>query len=250
MDERVALVTGAASGIGEAVAAAFAERGWRVVAVDVAAPERDGPADRIERVDLAEPGAVEGLVERVEKEEGRLDALVNNAAVQLPGAVDELELEAWRRTLAVNLTAPFWTIRCAADLLAASGGSVVNVSSVHAEHTSRGMAAYAASKGGLAALTRAAALDLAPRGVRVNAVAPGAVDTPMLRAGLEREHLAEKDGEDPVESFARRQPVGRVAEPAEVAEAVLFLADGPGSAFVTGETLVVDGGATVRLSTE
>lgn len=246
-DERVALVTGAARGIGAACARRFADEGWRVVGLDRDAHEGPG---RTLVADLADPNAIEAAVESVRTGEGRLDALVNNAAHQVVGALGELTLEEWDRVMAINLRAPFWLMRQALPLLEASKGAVVNVASVHAVATSREIAAYATSKGGLAAFTRAAALDVAARGVRVNAVLPGAVDTPMLRAGFARGHIDEGDVDAQLEEFAARHPVGRVGRPDDIALAVLYLADSSRSPYVTGTCHVVDGGVTARLSTE
>ncbi len=246
-DPRVALITGAARGIGAACARAFRADGWRVVGLDLdACPD----ADRSIAVDLADAEAIGVAVASIAAQEGRLDALVNNAAHQVVGAIDAISLEDWDRTMAINLRAPFWLLRCALPMLEASGGAVVNVSSVHAVATSAEISPYAASKGGLATFTRAAALDLAPRGVRVNAVLPGAVDTEMLRAGFARGHIAEGEVEAQLAEFGARHPVGRIGRPEEIALAILHLADGARSPYVTGASLVVDGGVTARLSTE
>ena len=145
--------------------------------------------------------------------------------------------------LAVNLRAPFLCIRSLSRQLIATRGSIVNVSSVHATATSVSMAAHAASKGGLAAFTRAAALELAAHGVRVNAVAPGAVETPALRESLDRRPGVER-------AVLERTPLGRFGQPDEIAEAVAFLLDGRRSGFMTGQCIVIDGGATARLSSE
>ncbi|MDO8755759.1 MAG: SDR family oxidoreductase, partial [Anaerolineales bacterium] len=130
------------------------------------------------------------------------------------------------------------------------GGAVVNVSSVHAVQTSANIAAYAASKGGLLALTRAMAIEFAPDHIRVNAILPGAVDTPMLRAGLGRGHLGQGDMQERLDNLARRTVIGRVGRPEEIAHAIYFLADHEQSSFMTGQSMIVDGGATARLSTE
>lgn len=248
--DRVALVTGSSGGIGNAAVAEFSQAGWRVIGADHRDPDTDDALDRFVRVDLARKDDVIRMVESVETTEGRLDALVNNAAVQVCARLEELTAEEWDRVMAVNLRAPFLCLRAALPLLRASRGAVVNVGSVHAEHTSREMSAYAASKGGLAAFTRAAALEVAADGVRVNAVAPGAVDTEMLRRGLDREDLPAQGAADAMEAFARRQVLGRVAEPAEVAQVILFLADEDRASYVTGASIEVDGGVTARLSTE
>jgi len=126
----------------------------------------------------------------------------------------------------------------------------VNVSSVHAIATSANIAAYAASKGAMLALTRALAIELASNNIRVNAVLPGAVDTPMLYSGLSRGHLQGDNVLDLVEQLGSKHVIGRVGQPQEIAEAIYFLADNNRSSFMTGQGLVVDGGATCRLSTE
>ena len=246
---RVALVTGANGGIGRAIAALFGAEGWRTVGTDRLEPASPH-VDRFVCADLADPDAIEALVASVAQREGRLDALVNNAALQVVKPFEALTIEDWDRVMAVNLRAPFWLLRNALPLLEASRGAVVNVSSVHAVATSEEITAYATSKGGLAAFTRACALDVAGRGVRVNAVLPGAVDTPMLRDGFARGHLADGDVETQLASFGERHPLGRVGRPVEIAQAVLYLADGDRSSYVTGACHVVDGGVTARLSTE
>ena len=123
-------------------------------------------------------------------------------------------------------------------------------SSVHAVATSKDIAAYAASKGGMLALTRAMAIEFAPDNVRVNAILPGAVDTPMLRAGMNRAHAGHGTLEDRLENLARNTVSGKIGTPAEIAQSIFFLADGAMSSFMTGQALIVDGGATARLSTE
>jgi NAD(P)-dependent dehydrogenase (short-subunit alcohol dehydrogenase family) len=130
------------------------------------------------------------------------------------------------------------------------GGAIVNVSSVHAVATSANIAAYAASKGALLALTRALAIELAPDNIRVNAVLPGAVDTPMLHAGLSRGHVAGADLPALMQALSKRTVMGRIGQPTEIGQTILFLADSERSSFMTGQALVVDGGATARLSTE
>lgn len=246
---RTVLLTGVARGIGRACASAFRVAGWRTVGVDRDAPDGD-VVDRFMRADLADADGLSAIVESIEATEGRLDAVVNNAALQVCRPFSELTLEDWDRVMAVNVRAPFWLVHEALPLLERARGAVVMVSSVHAVATSREILPYATSKGALATMTRGMALDLADRGVRVNAVLPGAVDTPMLRDGFSRGHIGEADVEAQLEEFGRRHPVGRVGRPDEIAQAILYLADGERSSYVTGASLVVDGGVTARLSTE
>jgi len=179
-----------------------------------------------------------------------LDALINNAALQVAKPLVETSVEEWDAVMAANLRSVFLGVKLAYPLLKMKGGAVVNVSSVHAIQTSANIAAYAASKGGLLALTRAMAIEFAPDDIRVNAILPGAVDTPMLRAGLGRGHAGSGDVQTRLDNLARRTVNGRVGTPNEIAHAIFFLADREQSSFMTGQALVVDGGATARLSTE
>lgn len=230
-----AVVTGAAGGIGSAICDVFDRYGWKVIAVDRVDLLRDGAI----KVDLADADRV---LERLGSLD-RVDALVNNAAIQLFKPLVETSVHEWDEVSAVNLRGPFVCLKACHRQLVEARGSVVNVASVHAAATSRSISAYAAAKGGLTAFTRAAALELAPLGVRVNAVLPGAVDTPALRAGFVRAPQAEQ-------RLLERTPLGRVGAPRDIGEAVAFLADNDRAAFVTGQQLVVDGGALAQLSTE
>ena len=177
--------------------------------------------------------------------------MVNNAAVQVAKPLIETSVEEWDDVMASNLRSAFIFMKLAYPLLASKGGgAIVNVSSVHAIQTSANIAAYAASKGGLLALTRATAIEFAPANIRVNAILPGAVDTPMLRAGLNRGHVGQGDLRSRLDNLAQKTVNGRIGLPEEIASAIYFLADNQSSSFMTGQAMVVDGGATARLSTE
>jgi NAD(P)-dependent dehydrogenase (short-subunit alcohol dehydrogenase family) len=248
----VALVTGASGGIGRATTVRLLQAGYRVVGVDRRPMEEPSAGDglRFEFADLREELEIRRILATVAGTEGRLDALVHNAAVQLRKPLEETQTEEWDDLMAVNLRAAFVLTRESLDLLRRQGGSVVHVASVHALATSTNVSAYAASKGGLLSLCRALAVELAPEGIRVNAVLPGAVDTQMLAEGLRAR--GEEAGEaDPLRAgLASRTVLGRIGLPSEIAEAILFLVQADRSSFITGQSLVVDGGATARLSTE
>lgn len=246
---KTVLITGVAGGIGAATSFAFAEAGWRVFGVDCRQPLSLTPLELFVEADLADPGVYERLFTEIAGKSGHLDALINNAALQICKSLMETTLEEWDMVMAVNLRSVFLSIRHAYPLLCIRGGAVVNIGSVHSISTSGNIAAYASSKGGLAALTRAAALELGPA-IRVNAVLPGAVDTPMLRAGLKRTHPSSGTISDRMGQLAQRTALQRIATPEEIAQAILFLADSGRSSFITGQSLVVDGGATARISTE
>jgi NAD(P)-dependent dehydrogenase (short-subunit alcohol dehydrogenase family) len=245
-DSRVAVVTGATGGIGRACVTAFMEAGWDVAAIGRTDRPADMPGRWYGRIDLG----VRSTTDRLRAffaEVGGFDALVNNAAVTLPKPLVETSDEEWATVLATNAAAPFVAMREAVASLRA-GGAIVNVSSVHALATSSGAAAYAASKGALVAMTRAAAIELGPQGIRVNAVVPGAVDTAMLRGDVAAR--GDSGGEERLADIARRTPLGRIGRPEEIASAIVFLADSDRSSFITGQTLVVDGGVLARLSSE
>ncbi len=246
------LITGAAGGIGRATVRLFAEKGWRVIGVDKSNFGADFPSGGLFiQSDISHPEEMQSIFDNVRAFAKSLDALVNNAALQVAKPLIDTSVEEWDAVMHANLRSVFLGVKLAYPLLKAGGvGAVVNVSSVHAIQTSANIAAYAASKGGLLALTRAMAIEFAPDNIRVNAILPGAVDTPMLRAGLGRGHVGHGDMQDRLENLARKTVNGRVGQPAEIAHAIYFLADNEQSSFMTGQALVVDGGATARLSTE
>jgi len=252
MKNKTLLITGAAGGIGRATVSLFAEKGWSVIGVDRAEFGNDFPKSGLFiRADVSHPEEIHAIFEKAQAFTDSLDALVNNAAQQIAKPLIETSVEEWDAVMAANLRSAFLGVKLAHPLLkAGGGGAVVNVSSVHAIQTSANIAAYAASKGGLLALTRAMAIEFAPDNIRVNAILPGAVDTPMLRAGLGRGHVGHGDMQERLDNLARKTVSGKVGQPKEIAHAIYFLADNEQSSFMTGQALVVDGGATARLSTE
>jgi NAD(P)-dependent dehydrogenase (short-subunit alcohol dehydrogenase family) len=246
------MITGAAGGIGRATLQVFSERGWRVIGVDRAEFGAGFPTGgQFIQSDISAPEALHAIFEQVHGFTEKLDVLVNNAALQIAKPILDTSVEEWDAVMASNLRSVFLSAKLAYPLFkAAGGGAIINVSSVHAVQTSANIAAYAASKGGLLALTRAMAIEFACDNVRVNAILPGAVDTPMLRAGLGRGHVGHGDIQERLDNLARRTVSGKVGKPEEIAHAIYFLADETQSSFMTGQAMIVDGGATARLSTE
>jgi NAD(P)-dependent dehydrogenase (short-subunit alcohol dehydrogenase family) len=232
---RIALVTGAARGIGLATSEVLKEDGWEVIPLDREPIDDPGALC----VDLADAAATTEALSGLD----RVDALVNNAALQLNKPLLETSIEEWDAVMAVNVRGAFVCIKALHRQLTEARGSVVNVSSVHARATSNSIAAYAATKGGLSAFTRAVAIEMAPLGVRVNVVLPGAVNTQALRDGFSRKPDAEQ-------TLVDRTPLKRIGDPRDIAQAIAFLIDRERSAFITGQEFVVDGGALARLSTE
>ena len=247
-DGKVALVTGGGAGMGRAACLAFAREGARVTVADVDVPggeetarlihEAGGEA-RFVRTDVAQAADVEALVATAVASFGRLDCAFNNAGINIEhGPLTECSEEQWDRILAVNLKGIFLCMKSEIPAMRrAGGGAIVNNASVVGLGGSRGAPAYVASKHGIVGLTRAAARDHAGEGVRVNAVCPGTIHTPMYvrREGSDPDHDAH---------LAAGIPLGRLGRPEDVAEAVLWLCSDRAS-FVTGHALVVDGGDTV-----
>jgi len=232
-------VTGASRGVGETTVEAFLAEGARVVAVSRRLPGRRTDQLLDVEVDLAEPESAPRVVRAAVDAFGRLDAVVNNAGVDLAKPLLDTTAEEAQRTFAVNALAPLWMIQAAAPALAERGGAIVNVTSRLAHIGVPEMAVYGASKGALRALTHGVAIELAPMGIRVNAVAPGMTETPLLS-----EWLGEQpDPEAARAGVERRIPLGRLGSPEDVARAIVFLA-GDGAAHITGVTLPVDGGYT------
>ena len=251
LDGKVAVVTGGANGIGRASAKALAAEGARVVIGDVAEERGESAAQEIRdaggeamfvRADVTKMSDVEALVREAVDGWRRLDVMFNNVGVAIPGTADEMSEDEFRRVLDVNLIGVWRGMRAAIpEMLRTGGGSIINTSSVQGHVAFQGWAGYAASKGGVDALTRQAAVEYAPKGIRINSIVPGTILTEMNEKIL-------SEAEDPDAQMAMwtsMHPISRVGQPDEVAAAVVFLASDE-SSFITGESLRVDGGLIVR----
>jgi NAD(P)-dependent dehydrogenase (short-subunit alcohol dehydrogenase family) len=257
-DGKVAIVTGGSLGIGRSTAKKLAEEEASVI---LCSDHEDSVEETVEelraqklevrglRADVTASDDMRQLVDFAVETYGGIDILVNSAGVQRYGTVVETEEEVWDEVLAVNLKGMYLAARYAIPVMRErGGGAIVNVSSVQAFASQKRVAAYTASKGGVNALTRAMALDHAAENIRVNAVCPASVDTPMLRWSADL-FKGEKTAEETLEGFGKMHPIGRVARPEEVAEVIAFLA-GPRASFVTGGEYKVDGGMLAALGVQ
>lgn len=240
----VVLITGASSGIGAATAIAFAEDGWDVMAAGRNEGRLEELADVSERIvtwagDLTESEDCDELITDTIDEFGDIDCLVNNAGVLIRGSADEVSDEDWRYTMTINLDVPFFLSRAALPHLLRAEGSIVNIASDWGINGGARAAAYCASKGGLVLLTKAMAKDHARDGLRVNAICPGDVDTPMLAAEAKAQGV---NIDDYMEEASEAVPSGRVAEPEEVASLALYLAS-DAATHINGTTILIDGGS-------
>ena len=241
MADKVAIVTGGGSGIGAATAKRLARDGFRVVLNGRTREKLErvageiGDAATIQPGDVSKEDDIAALIEATVSVHGRIDVLVNAAGVAEFGPIDEVSLDAFDKVQAINVRGVYMAIRAALPHLEKSGGNVVTVSSVSGIGGDWGLAAYNTSKGAVSNMTRALALELGARGVRVNAVAPSLTDTDMAE-GITSDEAT-------MEAFRRRIPLGRAAQPEEIADVIAFLA-GSDARFVTGVVLPVDGGVT------
>ncbi|MCA8092098.1 SDR family oxidoreductase [Burkholderia anthina] len=243
-ENKVAIVTGGASGIGEATVRAFAREGASVVIADLTDKGAQLAADVIENggravyveTDVTDSEAVQNLIARTVRIYGRVDIMFANAGIADDARIEQLDESAWRKTIDINLTGVYLCDKYAIQHMHAQGGGViVNCGSIHSHVGKSGVTAYAAAKGGVKLLTQTLAIDYGQHNIRVNAVCPGYIDTPLLKNVPDAQKQA----------LAALHPMGRLGKAEEVANAVLFLASDEAS-FINGSSLMVDGGYTAQ----
>lgn len=247
LNNKVAIVTGAARGIGKAIARGYGREGARVIVADILSDLAEQTAAEIRQAggeaiafaaDLADLSSHESLVEKAGLHFGRLDILVNNAAIEPREPFLEATVEAWEQTIGINLRAPYFlSQRCARAMIATGGGRIINIASIHDEQPLRNISIYTITKGGMKMLTKSLALELAEHNINVNSISPGAILTELNRAVLE----------DPAYNAMVRAkiPKGRIGETDDVVGAAIFLASDE-SDYVTGATITIDGGILLQ----
>lgn len=241
LDNKTAIVTGAASGIGKAIAVAFSNEGANVIYSDIDQMEGFVPTEKSDfiKCDVSNRDDVDSLVIATVSKFGGLDIMVNNAGIGSLGGIMETDDETWQKVLGVNLSGTFFGVRAAAKYMEENNvsGSIINMSSILGKVGFKGALPYCVSKGGVVQLTHAAALDLAEARVRVNAIAPGFIETKMTEPV--------RENEDFYNMVMSNTPMGHMGQPEDIASAAVYLASDE-SRYVTGEVLYVDGGWTAR----
>lgn len=242
LEKKVAIITGAGSGIGKATALLFAEHGAKVVVADISEEHGQAVVKEIKtkggdaaffKADSSSPADNEALVAYTIKEYGSLDIAVNNAGIGGPlGVTGEYPLDGWKKTIDINLSGVFYGLRYQIPAMVKSGGSIVNIASILGATATKFSPAYVASKHGVVGLTKAAALEYADKKIRINAVGPGYIKTPLVMNALD---------DATRKALVGLHPIGRLGEAEEIAELILWLAS-PKSSFVTGGYYPADGG--------
>ncbi|NOU88719.1 glucose 1-dehydrogenase [Paenibacillus sp. LMG 31460] len=249
LNGKTAIVTGGGSGIGEAIVRLFAAQGAKVVIADWNVKEAERLADELTSVgqyaaavkaDVSKEEDVKALIQGTLHKFGHLDVIVNNAAVILPKFLEDIELDEWDRLINVNLKSVFLMIKHSLPELRKTRGAIVNMASLNGLVGQKMNPVYAATKGGVIAMTKSLALDYAPDGIRVNCICPAGVSTPLLQQWIQEQD----DPASTIQILNDMHALGRPATSEEVAQAALFLAS-PQSGFVTGVALPVDGGASL-----
>lgn len=248
---RKVVITGVLGGIGFATADLFKRRGWYVIGIDRRENRnKNNVIDEFYNFDIALPKIANKYFKKISNLHKSIDCVINNVAIQICKPIQKLSNHEWDISFDTNIKSIYISTKNLLDSLIVAKGSVVNVSSVHAFATSKNISSYAATKGGILAFTRALSLELAKYSIRVNVILPGAVNTKMLREGLKRNTKEGKNLDSILKELERKHPLGRIGEPEEIAKAIYFLADNNESSFITGQSLIVDGGAMAQLSTE
>jgi NAD(P)-dependent dehydrogenase (short-subunit alcohol dehydrogenase family) len=252
---KVVIVTGGAKGIGEGCVQKFLDSNATVISFDLdesSLANQNSKFAKLESrfssyvVDVSNERQVEDAVAKVLVSYGRVDGLINCAGIQTYGSVTDTTEEIWDKTFNVNVKSMFLTAKHVAPVMIdQKAGSIVNISSVQSLMSQKTVVAYAASKGAINALTRASAIDLAISDVRVNAILPGSVDTPMLRTSAEM-HRGEKSIEEVLSDWGAGHPLGRIAKSSEIGDLAVFLVSNE-SAFITGQSIVIDGGLSIQV---
>lgn len=250
---KVVLITGINGGIGNFLGYYFKSKDWKVIGLDIDGKDNKN-CDIFYKCDISNEIEIKNTIQKINSftkiDFTKIDLIVNNAAYQLCKKWIDCDIDEWNKVINSNLRSIFLISKYLYPNIKKAQGSIVNISSVHATHTSKNIGIYATSKGGITTLTRSMAIEFGEDNIRVNAILPGAIDTNMLRSGLKRGHLGNHTEEELVNILGKKHILGRIGKPSDIAEMVYFLSNNAKSGYITGQCFYVDGGATIQLSTE
>ena len=248
--DKVVLVTGASGGIGSSICKRFKNDGWTVIGT---ARENNYKSENIDmyiHADITKEKSIKNLVDTIKTKYTKISCLVNNAAAQICKPIWEMEESEWDYVFNCNIKSIYLFVKNVLDLMKNNNSSIINIGSVHSVNTSDEIAAYATTKSAIVGLTRNLAIELSKFDIRVNCISPGAVDTEMLRSGLLRGHAGKGTPEELVIKLGKTHLLGKVGQPIEIANLVKFVADNDNGKFINGSNILIDGGASIKLSTE
>ena len=249
-NNKVVLVTGAAGGIGIEICKKFKNNGWIVVGSSRRSSCKSKYIDLYIQADLTSEEDIKNVIEIIENKYKKLDCMVNNAACQICKPIYDMSTEEWTKVYDCNVKSIFLFVKYGLELLKKVKGNIINIGSVHSINTSNEIAAYASTKAAISGLTKNLAIELSKYGIRVNCISPGAIDTPMLHAELLRGHVVGKNSDELVENLGKKHLLSRVGKPEEIANFVEFVGNSNNGEFINGSNLLIDGGASIKLSTE
>lgn len=247
---KLVLVTGAAGGIGIEICKKFKKKGWVVIGTS-RRKEFDSPfIDHYISADITNETEIQNIIDFIRNKYNKINCIVNNAAAQICKSILDMTIDEWDKTYNCNVKSIFLFVKYGIDMLKSSNGNIINIGSVHSINTSDHIAAYASTKAAIAGLTKNLAIELSKFNIRVNCISPGAVDTPMLRAGLLRGHVEGSNPTELVENLGKKHLLKKVGQPCEIANLVEFVANDSNGKFINGSNILIDGGASIKLSTE
>lgn len=247
---KIVLVTGASGGIGLEICKKFKKEKWIVVGTSITENFSDDSIDLYITADLSKSEFAKKIIEIIKEKYNRLDCIINNAAIQICKSIWEMEEKEWDLVFNCNLKIIYLFVKYGLNLLKQNEGNIINIGSVHSVVTSNEIAAYATSKAAIVGLTKNLAIELSKFNIRVNCISPGAVDTQMLRNGLLRGHAGCGTTDELIENLGNSHLLKKVGMPNEIANLVEFVANNKNGKFINGANLIIDGGASIKLSTE
>jgi NAD(P)-dependent dehydrogenase (short-subunit alcohol dehydrogenase family)/CMP-N-acetylneuraminic acid synthetase len=247
---KIILVTGAYGGIGSSICKKFKSNGWHVIGTDIFNNRNNKYIDFYFKADLTNSQDIKNMINTIKKKYNKLDCIINNAASQICKPIWEMDENEWDLIFNCNLKSIYLIVKESLELLKDNNSNIINIGSVHSISTSDKIAAYATSKAAIVGLTRNLAIELSKFNIRVNCVSPGAIDTKMLRDGLQRGHCDEGTSDELITRLGKSHLLGKVGKPMDIANIVNFIADNKNGQFINGTNITIDGGASIKLSTE